>query len=164
MNFLKDLYLQHRDELVRYGLQFDRSLDTAKDLFEDCHDKICKLYPHMDSVQYVAIMMRSMGNLYKDHLRKAGYFERCKFPEAFSPGLGLSSEEQVCRNEELLILREALSRMSLSDQEILLPDNDHLDYEIKSYRKYQAMKRLERTVIEVIAMQQQKRLEKDTHE
>jgi hypothetical protein len=164
VNFLKNFYLQHRDELVRYALKFDQCRDTALDLFEDCHDKICKLYPMVDSVEYVKIMKRAMGNLYTDHLRKAGYLERCKFPEAFSPITPLSVVEQVCKEEELGILREALSLMTSTDQEILLRDKGSGSTEIKSYQKYQAIKRLERTVIEVIASKKMKDLKGIHHE
>jgi len=157
VNFLLEFYQTYREELIRYGLRFDKCLDTAKDLLEDCHDKLCKKnYPLLAPLDYLKIMKRSMGNLYTDHLRKAGYLVvpgRCKFPELFTPKSSLPLEEQVCRQEELGFLREALTRISSTDQEILLREGN--DPSIKKWRVYQAKKRLELQVILVMAEQKQ---------
>jgi hypothetical protein len=160
-SFLLDYYHVCREELVQYGYRFDHNLDTAEALFEACHDKICKKdYPQFTAANYLNIMKRSMGNLYKDQLRRDGYLDelgKCKFPEQFSPKPQMALDERVCRNEELGFLRLALGRMSLIDQDILLELDDTLV--IKSYRKYQAIKRLEKRVIEVIAEQKEKHLQ-----
>lgn len=158
MNFLLEFYQTYREELIGYGLRFDKCLDTANDLLEDCHDKLCKKnYPLLTPLDYVKIMKRSMGNLYTDQLRKAGYLivpGKCKYPELFTPKSQLPLDEYVCQKEELGFLREALGRMSQNDQEILLREAS--EPSIKKWRVYQAKKRLEIQVILVMAEQKQR--------
>jgi DNA-directed RNA polymerase specialized sigma24 family protein len=147
-----EFYQSFREELVKYGNRFDHNNDTAEDLFEECHHKISQKLPNLTSDEYPKVMKRSMGNLYTDQLRHKGYLDRCQFPEMFTPKPLMSLEENVCRKEEHMFLRMALNLLSPTDQEILR--NDLKPPLITSSFKYQALKRLEKKVIEVIAERQ----------
>jgi hypothetical protein len=147
-NFYTEFYQEHREILVKYGIRFDRNSDTAEDLFEVSHAILCDEYPNRDGISYVKLMKTLMANQYRDKLRREGYLDKPELPESFFPKAFPPLDEVVCKREEIHLLAMAISQMSVGDQEILTREGS--GGEIKSWRKYQAIKRLEKKVIEVI--------------
>jgi hypothetical protein len=161
-DFLLDFYISCQEELTRYGSRFDATIETSEDLFVECHEKIARKYAVHSRVDYLKLMKTSMRNQFNDHFRRNIWLKENPRPELISPKPLLDLEETVCRREEFEFLRLALERMSEKDQEILreeikAPKNE-------SWIKYQALKRLERKVIEVIAERQAKNENKEKQE
>jgi hypothetical protein len=165
-DLLLTFYISCQEELTRYGTRFDSTEETAEDLFAECHEKIRQKYAVHSRVDYLKLMKTSMRNQFNDHFRRNIWLKENPRPELISPKPLLDLEETVCRREEFEFLRLALSRMSEKDQEILreelkAPKNE-------GWMKYQALKRLERKVIEVMAERQAKNQKKEgkegTHE
>jgi DNA-directed RNA polymerase specialized sigma24 family protein len=151
-DLLLTYYISCQEELTRYGSRFDSTEETAEDLFVECHEKISRKYAIKSRVDYLKLMKTSMRNQFNDHFRRKVWLKENPRPELISPKPLLDLEETVCRREEFEFLRLALERMSEKDQEIL---REELKVpKIKSWVKYQALKRLERKVIEVIAERQ----------
>ena len=115
------------------------------------HAILCDKYPDRDGISYVRLMKTLMANQYRSKLRRDGYLDKPELPESFFPKAFPPLDEVVCRKEEMKVLSLAISRINPSDQ-ALLQREGHTP-EIKSWRKYQAIKRLEKKVIEVIAEQ-----------
>jgi len=93
-------------------------------------------------------MKTLMANQYRSKLRRDGYLDKPELPESFFPKAFPPLDEVVCKREEIHLLAIAMGKMSAGDQEILTREGT--GGEIKSWRKYQAIKRLEKKVIEVI--------------
>jgi hypothetical protein len=151
-DLLLSYYISCQEELTRYGSRFDSTEETAEDLFVECHDKIRQKYAITSRVDYLKLMKTSMRNQFNDHFRRNIWLKENPRPELISPKPLLDLEETVCRREEFEFLRLAMDRMSEKDQEILREEIKAP--KIKSWVKYQALKRLERKVIEVIAERQ----------
>ena len=153
-DLLLTYYVSCQEELTRFGTLFDHTEETAEDLFVACHEKIARKYAIDKRVDYLKLMKVSMRNQFNDHFRRNVWLDENPYPEAISPKPLADLDETVCRREEHAILHLALERMSENDQMILRE-------EIKSPKnegwvKYQALKRLERKVIEVMAERQVK--------
>jgi hypothetical protein len=161
-DFLLDCYIACQEELVRYGVRFDHTIETSEDLMADCHEMMVRKYPKISQKDYIKYMKISMKNRFIDHFRRTVWLESNQYPESISPKPLMALDEKVCQKEELGFLRLAISRMSSTDQDILLEQNDTLV--VPSYRKYQAIKRLERNIIEVMGKQKMKHLQEQTEQ
>jgi len=161
-NFYTDFYQEHRADLVKYSLRFDHNADTAEDLFEVSHDMLCKEYPDRDSISYVRLMKTLMTNQYRDKLRREGYLDKPELPESFFPKAFPPLDEVVCKREELHLLAMAMGKLSTGDREILTREGT--GGEIKSWRKYQALKRLEKQVIAVIVERKERNKKERSNE
>jgi len=151
-DLLLDFYISCQEELTRYGSRFDSTEETGEDLFAECHEKISRKYAVHSRVDYLKLMKVSMRNQFNDHFRRNIWLKENPRPELISPKPLLDLEETVCRREEFEFLRLAMDRMSEKDQEILREELKLKGTE--SWIKYQALKRLERKVIEVMAERQ----------
>jgi hypothetical protein len=161
-DLLLSYYISCQEELTRYGSRFDSTEETAEDLFVECHDKIRQKYAITSRVDYLKLMKTSMRNQFNDHFRRNIWLKENPRPELISPKPLLDLEETVCRREEFEFLRLAMDRMSEKDQEILREEIKPKGTE--GWIKYQALKRLERKVIEVIAERQAKNENKEKQE
>lgn len=144
-------YVQCREELVRYGLRFDRTKETAEDLFEECYDALAK-HPGclcLTEVGYLRLMKKSMENRYKDHYRRAKLLTKYPYPETLQPKAPPSPEERVCQREEAELLMLALARLSTRDRDLLLERGDLAS--VTANQRYQAKGRLQQQLINVLA-------------
>jgi len=148
LTFYESFYETFRADLVKYSLRFDHNSDTAEDLFEVSHAILCDKYPDRDGISYVRLMKTLMANQYRSKLLRDGYLDKPELPESFFPKAYPPLDEVVCKREEIHLLAMAIRQMSKGDQEILTREGT--GGEIKSWRKYQAIKRLEKKVVEVI--------------
>ncbi len=153
-NFLLDFYVSCQEELTRFGVRFDSTVETAEDLFSECHEKLARKYAIDKRVDYLKLMKVSMRNQFNDHFRRNVWLDENPYPESISPKHLPDLEETVCRREEHALVHMALSRMNENDQMILREEIS--PPKGQSWIKYQALKRLERKVIEVMAERQVK--------
>jgi hypothetical protein len=158
-DLLLTYYISCQEELTRYGSRFDSTEETAEDLFVECHEKIARKYAVHSRVDYLKLMKTSMRNQFNDHFRRNIWLAENPRPELISPKPLLDLEETVCRREEFEFLRLAMDRMSEKDQEILREELKPPKNE--GWIKYQALKRLEKKVIEVMAERQANNLKKE---
>jgi ribosomal protein L37AE/L43A len=149
--FYEEYYRLFREELIRYAWRFDRSIERAEDLFEDCHSTFCNTYSGKTQVEYLKTMKDSMRNLHFTWLNREGLVAKYSHPESLSPKPLIALEEYVCKSAEVELLMLAMARLSQADREILLGDkNKETDERAPRYR---AKKRLEQKLIEVVADQ-----------
>jgi hypothetical protein len=142
--------------------RFISVINQFRYLFVECHEKIARKYAVHSRVEYLKLMKTSMRNQFNDHFRRRVWLAENPRPELISPKPLLDLEETVCRREEFEFLRLALERMSEKDQEILREELKLKGSE--GWMKYQALKRLERKVIEVMAERQAKNQKKEVEE
>jgi hypothetical protein len=127
--------------------RFISVINQFRYLFVECHEKIARKYAVHSRVEYLKLMKTSMRNQFNDHFRRRVWLAENPRPELISPKPLLDLEETVCRREDQEILREELK---LKGSE--------------GWMKYQALKRLERKVIEVMAERQAKNQKKEVEE
>jgi hypothetical protein len=153
-DLLLTYYISCQEQLTRFGTIFDHTEETAEDLFVECHEKIARKYAISSKVDYLKLMKVSMRNQFNDQFRRNVWLDENPYPEAISPKPLPDLEETVCRREEHALVHMALSRMNEKDQMILREEIS--PPKGQSWVKYQALKRLERKVIEVMAERQTK--------
>lgn len=151
MNFLEEYYNTCQEELIRYGVRFDHTVETAEDLFTECHRILCEKNPEISETEYRKRMKGYMKNKFIDHFRRNIWLEKNPYPGSITPKPLMSLEEHVCRSEEVELLMLALARLSGNDREILLEEKT--GERITRFQRYQAKKRLQVRVLEVIASQ-----------